>query len=146
MKTRIFGTALALALIAPLAGCSNTLSGAKQDAGKDTQAVSTAASNAAQATKQATTQVASDVKQTADDAKAATVLTPAIKLAIIRDPVLNDTRNLVNVNTEATTVHLRGHVVSADMKQRATEDAQVVLDKHHATQQISNELAVSGGS
>ena len=144
MKKNLFGTASALAGIVVLAGCSNTLNGAQQDASKDTQAVGTAASNAAQATKNATAQVTTDVKQTAADAKAAAVLTPLIKTAIIRDPVLNDTRNLVNVTTEAAVVHLRGHVADASMKTRADEDTQKVLTDHHATQTISDELTVAG--
>ncbi len=144
MNKSLVGTVSALGLISVLGGCAHTLSGAQQDTSHDTQAVSTAAQNTAAAAHQATAQVSSDVKQTAADAKAASILTPAIKLAIIRDPVLNNPANRVNVNVVAAAVHLRGHVQSADMKQRAAEDAQVVLTSHHATQTISNELTVTG--
>ena len=47
MNTKFIGTAAALAGMVLLAGCSNTLNGAQQDASKDTQAVGTAANNAA---------------------------------------------------------------------------------------------------
>ena len=144
MRTMIAPT-LALAGVALLSGCSNTLNGAQQDASKDTQAVGAAADNAAQATKKDVAQVGTDVKQTAADAKAATVLTPLIKTAIIRDPILNDPRNQINVTTEATVVHLRGHVTDASMKARAEEDAQKVLTDHHGPQTISDELTASAG-
>ena len=144
MNKSLLGTASALAALALLAGCSNTLNGAQQDASKDTQAVGSAANNAAAATKQDVAQVGSDVKKTAADAKAATVLTPLIKTAIIRDPILNDARNQINVTTEATVVHLRGHVTDAGMKARAEEDTQKVLTDHHGPQTISDELTVSG--
>ncbi len=144
MNKLFFGTASALGLVGLLGGCANTVSGVHQDAAHDTQAVNTAAQNAGADVHQATAQVTTDVKQTAADAKAAAVLTPAVKLAIIRDPVLNNPANQITVTVEAATVHLRGHVLSADMQQRATEDAQVVLTKHHATQTISNELTVAG--
>ena len=143
MNTKFIGTAAALAGMVLLAGCSNTLNGAQQDASKDTQAVGTAANNAAAATKQDVAQVGTDVKKTAADAKAATVLTPLIKTAIIRDPILNDTRNQINVTTEATVVHLRGHVTDASMKTRAEQDTQKVLTDHHGPQTISDELTVT---
>jgi osmotically-inducible protein OsmY len=133
MKSIGFGTASALCLVCLLAGCANTLNGVHQDATHDAQAVSTTAANAG-----------AIVKQTAADAKAASVLTPAIKLAIIRDPVLNNPANHINVNVDASAVHLSGHIQSADMQQRATEDAQVVLTAHHATQTLSNQLTIAG--
>ena len=144
MNNKIFVTAPLLAGLVLLAGCGNTLNGARQDAANDTQAVGTAAQNAGAATRRDVAQVGSDVKQTAGDAKAESVLRPAVKTAIIRDPVLNDTRNQINVTADARTVYLRGHVTDPSMKQRATEDAQVVLDKHHSAAQISNELTVGG--
>ena len=143
-----------LALIAAggalLAGCGNTLKGAQQDANQDTVGARQAAANAANATKQATAKVGADIKQTGQDVKqvgqnaeAATVLTPVVKTAIVRDPVLNDKRNLINVKTTATAVTLTGHVADDSMKQRATEDAQKVLSDHHSVAQVVNDLTVT---
>ena len=146
------------------AGCGNTLNGAKQDAATDTQKVDTAADNAAASSKAAAQkvgaaadnaaasskaaaqQVATAVKAVPENAEAAATVTPEVKTAVIRDPVLNDPRNLVNVSSTNHVVHLTGHVTSADMKQRATEDAQVVLTKRHPDFTVDNALTVSGGS
>ena len=146
MNKAFFLAAPVLAGLVMLAGCSNTLSGAQQDASKDTQAVGTAAQNAAADTKQAAIRVGAAADQAAADVKAATLLTPLIKTAIIRDPVLNDPHNRINVNTEAAVVHLRGHVTDAGMRQRAEQDAQKVLSDHHSSQRISDELTVTGGA
>ena len=133
MSKMMVGMTPVLGLMVLLAGCSHTLSGAQQDVSHDAQSVNQAAQNAG-----------TDVKQAATNVKAKAELTPDVKLAIIRDPILNDTRNHINVTSEANTVYIRGHVVSSDMVQRATEDAQKVLSDHHATQTITNELTVSG--
>lgn len=122
-----------LGVMALLTGCSHTLNGAQQDVSHDTQTVNQAAQNAG-----------TDIHQAATNVKAKAELTPAIKTAIIRDPILNDRRNLINVTSEATTVYIRGHVTSPGMVQRATQDAQKVLDDHHATQTIQNQLTVTG--
>ncbi len=126
-----------------LAGCGNTLSGAKQDAATDTQKVSTAADQAAAKTTAAAHKVGAAVAKVPEDAAAATVVTPEVKTAIVRDPVLNDPRNVVNVASADNVTHLTGHVVNASMKQRATEDAQAVLSKRHSNFTVSNELQVS---
>jgi len=168
-RTRLFGAKAWLpfagALLAiGLAGCGNTLSGAKQDASTDTQKVSTAADqaaaktdaaarnaaaktdaaarNAAAKTDAAAHKVGAAVVAAPEAAAAATVITPEVKTAIIRDPVLNDPRNLINVASKDNVTHLTGHVVNADMKRRATEDAQAVLSKRHGNYTVSNELQV----
>lgn len=158
-RTHLFGAKawlpLAGALLAiGLAGCGNTLSGAKQDASNDTQKVSTAADqaaaktdaaarNAAAKTDAAAHKVGAAVVAAPEAAAAATVITPEVKTAIIRDPVLNDPRNLINVASKDNVTYLTGHVVNADMKRRATEDAQAVLSKRHGNYTVSNELQAS---
>ncbi len=117
-----------------LTGCSHTLNGAQQDVSTDAQKTSAAAQQAGQ-----------DVSSAAHNADAAVAVTPEVKTAIIRDPVLNDPRNLVNVTSTNHQVHLRGHVMSADMKTRATEDAQTVLTKRHPNYTVVDELTVAGG-
>lgn len=144
---------LALGIGAALSGCGNTLSGAKQDAATDTQKTQQAASDAAASTKAAADQAAASTKAAADkagqavakvpqDIGAATVVTPEVKTAIVRDPILNNPSNLVNVDAHDHAVVLSGHVMKASMKQRASEDAQAVLDKRHGDFTLKNNLTV----
>lgn len=128
-----------------LAGCGNTLNGAKQDTANDAQKVGTAADQAAAKTDAAAHKVGAAVAKAPEDAAAATVVTPEVKTAIVRDPILNDPKNVVNVSSADNVVHLTGHVGTASMKQRATEDAQAVLSKRHGNYTVSNELAVAAG-
>ena len=126
-----------------LTGCGNTLNGAKQDAATDTQKTQQAAADAAQATKDAAHKAGQAVEAVPANAKANTVVRPGVKTAILRDPVLNDPRNLIDVNANAHGVTLTGHVADASMKQRAEEDAQVVLHKHPGYTLI-DDLTVAG--
>ena len=145
---------LALGVGVALSGCGNTLSGAKQDAANDTQKTQQAAADAAQSTKDAANQAAQSTKNAAhkagqaveavpQNAEANTVVRPAVKTAIIRDPVLAQSSNLIDVNAGPQKITLTGHVADASMKQRATEDAQVALKKHPGYT-LDNQLAVSG--
>jgi len=84
------------------------------------------------------------VAKVPQDIGAATVVTPEVKTAILRDPILNDTSNHINVDAHDHAVVLRGHVMNASMKQRAAEDAQSVLDKRHGDFTLSNNLTVGG--
>ena len=75
------------------------------------------------------------------------MLTPLIKTAIIRDPMLNDTRNQINVTTEADRRSpARPCRPTPAMKARAEEDTQKVLTDHHGPQTISDELTVTDGA
>ncbi len=69
-------------------------------------------------------------------------MTPKIKSAIIANPILNDPDNLVDVETSGETVYLRGHVVSQEAKNEATQIAQRVLDEADSKFQLVNELEV----
>ena len=146
---------LVLGVGVALSGCGNTLSGAKQDAANDTQKTQQAAADAAQSTKDAANQAAQSTKEAADKASkavaevpqdigAATVVTPEVKTAILRDPILNNPSNLINVNSHDHVVVLTGHVMDASMKQRATEDTQNVLNKRHGSFTLNNNLTVAG--
>lgn len=144
MKTTLYLlSALALGLIS--AGCGNTLNGAKQDAATDTQKTQQAAADAAQTTKDAADKAGKAVAKVPQDIGAATVVTPEVKTAIVRDPILNDPSNLINVNSHDHAVVLTGHVSKASMKQRATDDAQNVVDKRHGDFTVDNQLTVGGG-
>ncbi len=151
---KLMAMTLALAAAASLSGCGNTLSGAKEDAANDTAKTQQAANQAAQSTKAAADQAGQAVKtdaQKADQAAAAlpqnaeanTVVRPAVKTAIIRDPVLAQSGNLIDVNAGPQKITLTGHVTDASMKQRAAEDAQVALKKHPGYTLV-NDLTVAG--
>ncbi len=131
-KSTLVSAALtALAFGAALTGCANTLSGAKQDADANTQAARTAAQQAGQT-----------LKTVPENIDADTVIRPAVKTAIIRDPVLNNKRNLIDVNAKDHAVTLTGHVTDASMKLRAEQDAQAVLVGHRADFTVSDQLTV----
>jgi len=122
---------LLLGLAICVAGCSSTLGGVKEDVSRDTHAVGSAAHHAASA-----------VGSVARNAEDATTLTPKVKLAIIRDPLLANRGNQINVGVLDKVVYLKGHVMTARMKERAEEDAQNVLDTHHVNGKVKNELVV----
>ncbi len=134
---------LALAAAASLSGCGNTLSGAKQDAANDTAKTQQAADQAGQAVKTDAQQASQAAAALPQNAEANTVVRPAVKTAIIRDPVLTQSGNLIDVNAGPQKITLTGHVTDASMKQRATEDAQVALKKHPGYTLV-NDLTVAG--
>lgn len=145
----------ALAAVLTLSGCGNTLNGAKQDAATDTAKTQQAADQAAEAARanaqsaqieadQAARKAGQAVASVPQNAEANAVRIP-VKTAILRDPVLADSRNLINVDGRGHTLTLSGHVAEASMKQRATEDAQVALEKHPGYT-LKNELTVAGAA
>lgn len=91
----------ALALIVGFGaiGCQNTAEGVSEDA-----------SRIGQETSQAVQETGAAVKEGAQDAGAALGMTPKVKNAITADAALNDTRNLINVDSTDTTVHLKGKI------------------------------------
>ncbi len=123
--------ALALVFGAALSGCGNTLHGAKEDTAND-----------AAKTQQAADQAGKAVATAPEDAAASAVTIP-VKTAIIRDPVVADARNLVNVSGKDHVITLNGHVATASMKTRAEQDAQVAL-RDHPGYTLVNALVVSG--
>ena len=139
-KLSLFFAALTCGIA--LSGCSNALNGAKQDADKNTQAVRDTAAQTGQIVKQTATQTGEAIKAVPAAIDANTVLRPAIKTAIIRDPVLNNPKNRVEVSIKDRTVVLTGHVSESGMKFRAVEDAQVVLKNNHSDFTVVDNLAV----
>ena len=139
--TKLIFAVSALAAALALSGCGNTLSGAKQDAATDSAKTQQAADQAGQAVKtdaQKAGQAVADVPQNA----AADAVRLPVKTAILRDPVLADSRNLINVDGRGHTITLSGHVADASMKPRATQDANVALEKHPGYT-LKNELTVA---
>jgi osmotically-inducible protein OsmY len=140
---KLMAMTLALAAAAALSGCGNTLSGAKQDAANDTAKTQQAADQADQTMKTDAQKADQAAAALPENAEANTVVRPAVKTAIIRDPVLTQSGNLIDVNAAPQKITLTGHVTTADMKQRATEDAQVALKKHPGYMLV-NDLTVAG--
>jgi len=103
--------------------------------------------DAAVATADATNKAADAAKDATKDAgktiTAATEVTPKVKLAIVADKDLNDTHNLINVDTKDGTVHLTGHVANNAMKKKAGMIAEKTLKDLNATDKVSNELTVT---
>jgi len=124
-------SALALLLGLGAVGCQNTAEGVKEDAQQAGQQVS-----------EATQKAGETIREGAGDVGAATTLTPDIKSAITADPQLNDPSNHIDVDSTDEVVHLKGHVTSNELKKKAGEVAQDVLDKRNAKNKLSNELIV----
>lgn len=129
---RVFLTSAAATLLgASLFGCQNTARGVSEDAANTTQKVEQTASQAA-------TSAAHNTKNAGD----ALSLTPKVKTAIVADSTLNDSRNLINVDTKDNIVHLKGHVVNSNMKVRASNITARTLKEVNSSAKISNELTV----
>jgi osmotically-inducible protein OsmY len=77
------------------------------------------------------------------DMGAATMLTPKVKLAITADKMLNDSKNLIDVDSTSDKVSLNGHVMSAEQKTLAGEITMRVLKENNATQKFVNNLDVT---
>jgi len=112
-------------------GCQNTAEGAKQDAQNTGAAVENAADKAATATKEAT-----------GNAGDALSLTPKVKAAIVADASLNDTKNLIDVDTKDNVVYLKGHVQTNDEKKKATAIAEKTVKDAGSTDTVMNQLTV----
>ena len=137
---------LIVAALAPaIFGCGNTLSGAKQDISTDAQNAANSTKEISEKTSAAAHKAGEAIKSVPENAGAAVTVTPEIKVAILRDPVLNDPKNQINVQSSDHAAHLTGHVSTDRMKQRAEEDAQDALAKRHPDYKVVNELVVQGG-
>jgi osmotically-inducible protein OsmY len=135
-------SALALLLGLGAVGCQNTGEGIQKDAANVGQEVSQATQKTGEAISEGTREVVKDTKEATGDIGAATTLTPDIKSAITADEALNDSRNRIDVDSTDEVVRLKGHVISNELKQKAGEIAQRVLDERNAKNKLSNELVV----
>lgn len=82
------------------------------------------------------------MKKAADNAGSAMGLTPMIKEAILADPMLKEDGNLIDVDSDAKMVTVKGHVKMAAYKQKVDEIVKKVLADKHATQTYKNELTI----
>ncbi len=113
-------------------------------AGNVAAATDKAAVNAADATRKAAGSMAGAAQDAGKTTTAALEVTPKVKLAITADKELNDTRNTINVDSKDGVVHLRGTVMTGEMKTRAGNIATKALNELHGTDKLSNELRVTG--
>lgn len=127
-----FNVILIAAIMVGVIGCGNTADGVKKDVEAGGENASKTMENASDSSREATAGM-----------KAATMLTPKIKLAITADVSLNDSKNTINVNSTEDTVTLEGHVTSAALKELAAEIAKKVMTENGATQKIENLLYIS---
>ncbi len=142
--TRLLLVLPTLAAALMLSGCANTISGAKEDSSAAAQKAQEAAAQTGEAVKDSAQKAGKAVTEVPQNAEANAVRVP-VKTAILRDPVLADSRNLINVGGRDHRITLTGHVAEASMKQRATEDAKVALKKH-PDYTLNNELTVAGAA
>ncbi len=82
------------------------------------------------------------MRHVAKNMTAALVVTPEVKAAILHDKWLNNRKNRINVDSANNIVHLRGHVMTVTLKERAGMIAMKTLKRHHSTDRLSNELRV----
>jgi osmotically-inducible protein OsmY len=171
---KLFALGAAMTLFAVGAiGCQNTAEGAKQDTANNTAAVKEAGDKAAVATERAATETAAATKAAADRAASATEkatdravsatekatdrmaaatknagdalsLTPKVKLALTNDSELNNTANLIDVDSKNDKVVLNGHVMTAEMKTRAEHVAKQAVQAAGSSDQVVNELSING--
>lgn len=125
-----------------LIGCQNTAEGVNADANKNAAAVGNAAEKAGEATKNAADNAAVATKEAAGQAADATTLTPKVKAAIVANPTLNDTKNLINVNSKDGVVHLEGHVQNNDQKKLAGDIASKTVADSGSHDKVMNQLTV----
>lgn len=116
---RILGLCLSAGL---LAGCAEQVESAKEQ----------------------TPKIEEKIERAGESIEAAS-LTPKIKAAIIGNPMLNDPKNEVNVDSVPGHIHITGYVKSAADKEEATKLARQVLKENGATDMLHNDLVVRKG-
>ena len=131
-------------------GCQNTAEGVSQDAAKNGAAVGNAADkagdnmkNAADNTAVAAGNAAKGAGDAVKNAGEAMDMTPKVKLAIVGNATLNDTKNLINVDTKDHVVYLKGHVVSNDEKKLASQIAEKTIKEAGSSDKVMNQLTVA---
>lgn len=127
---------------ATLTGCSNTAEGAAEDSKNAAATVEKGAERAGAAVEKAAVGAEKAVEGAAQDAAGALNITPKVKEAILADSELNNTANTIDVDSADGKVHLKGEVMSNEMKKKAEEIAKKVISDNGKTDMVSNELVV----
>jgi osmotically-inducible protein OsmY len=146
-------TILALSLSLFTLGCRNTAEGVKEDASNNAASMKEANDKAAASMKEASDKASASTKDAAEKMASATekagkntadalTLTPKIKKAITDDTMLNNTANLINVESSNDSVTLTGYVQTEKMKNHASEVAKKAILEAGATNTLTNELKI----
>lgn len=129
-------------LLLGAAGCSNTTEGAKKDMEIGSEKASERMKEGMDSASNMAKDAGNTAKDVAADVEASTVLTTRIKTAITADKELNDTKNMVDVDSDKETVTLKGHVATDELKAKAEKVAKAEMEKVKATQTLKNDLLV----
>lgn len=127
---------------AALTGCSNTADGVSKDAENAGTAVKEGADRVASATEKATEDAVNAGKKAGENVTGAVQVTPDVKAALLADSELNNTANKIDVDTADKVVHLKGHVMSNELKKKAGEIAEKTIKDAGGTDTVMNELVV----
>jgi len=114
-----------------LVGCNDTAAGVEKDSAE-----------AGRAIEETTENTVKGIEEGSKDAGAALTLTPMIKSAIVANPMLNDPKNEINVESNDDVVTLTGYVATAEMKDMAESLAKEVMKDNDAKQTLKNDLVV----
>lgn len=120
----------------------NAADATKKAADATVDATKKAADATVDATKKAADATTDAAKGAGRTATAALEVTPKVKLAIVADKDLNDTKNHINVDTKDGVVHLTGSVQNNAEKKKAGAIAEKTLKDMNATDTVANELTV----
>lgn len=145
MKGKLTIGAIGIVMFGAMAGCQNTAEGMKQDTAEAGQKAAEVSRDTVAGANKAVGQVSEGVSEAAKDTSAAVVVTPLVKSAITADKELNDTGNLINVESKDNVVRLTGNVKTEALKKKAGDIAQKTLTDNKSTDKLSNELTVGGG-
>ena len=142
------------------AGAGNAMGDAAASAGKVTagaaQGVANSTADAGKAAADATANAGKAVAGAADNvgagamgamkdgakALSGSLDTAKVKAAIVADSTLNDPKNDINVDTTATAVMLKGHVVNNAMKMKAGDIAAKAVKESGSNLPLKNMLLV----
>lgn len=128
-----------------LVGCANTTEGAKKDIEIDSEIASNKLKEGMNSASETANNMRESAKETGADLSAAAALTPRLKTAITADKELNDSRNMIDVDSDKVAVTLEGQVYSTAMKNRAEDVVKKEMANIGAKQVLRNNLKVIGG-
>jgi osmotically-inducible protein OsmY len=144
---------LSLGLFSVATGCQNTAEGMKEDsqvagqkaaesAEKTSEAVSKSSEAAGEKMAKMADNASKSAKELGQDLTGAFQVTPIVKTALAADTELNDAKNKIDVDSKDGIVHLKGHVTSNALKQKATRIAQERIKENHGIDKVMNHLLI----
>jgi osmotically-inducible protein OsmY len=123
-------------------GCNDTAEGVKNDTRDNSINASSKLKEGLDSGANMAKDAANEASNAGKDMSAAAQLTPRIKNAINADPLLNSDGNRIDVDSTKEAVTLTGHVLSEELKEKASKIAKEELTKAKAGQKLVNELSV----